>query len=128
MRRCHTCARSNPPFRAFSLPSQSREDPMKHETPFRRSRMTAALGLLAALLTVAPAAHASAVPQELTDAAAADPAATFDVIVDSSDATGTAAAATSDVLTAIPADGEGITRRFAVIDGVTAHLSGAQVL
>src|SRR4051794_9514342 len=101
---------------------------MRHETPFRRGRMTAALGLLAALLTVAPAAHAAAVPQDLTDAAAADPAATFDVIVDSSDASGTAAAATSDVLTAIPADGEGIARRFAVIDGVTAHLSGAQVL
>jgi serine protease AprX len=101
---------------------------MKHETPFRRSRMTAALGLLAALFTLAPAAHAAAVPQELTDAAAADPAASFDVLVDSSTVNGTANAATTAVLNAIPTPGESITRHFAVIDGVTAHLSGAQVL
>ena len=102
---------------------------MRHETPFRRSRMTAALGLLAALFTLAPAAaHAAAVPQELTDAATADPAATFDVVVDSSNNDGSANIATSAVLDAIPAANTSVTLQFDVIDGLTAHLSGAQIL
>jgi serine protease AprX len=90
--------------------------------------MTAALGLLAAMFTLAPAAHAAAVPQELTDAATADPAASFDVLVDSSNDNGSASTATSAVLATIPAAGTSITLEFDVIDGLTAHLSGAQIL
>src|SRR5215471_4263641 len=114
-------ARGQIPRRGHSASFPSRERTrMRHETPFRRSRMTAALGLLAALFTLAPAAHAAAVPQELADAATANPAASFDVIVDSSNSNGSAYAATNAVLAAIPTDGESVTRHFAVIDGVTA--------
>ncbi len=90
--------------------------------------MTAALGLLAALFTLAPVAHAAAVPQELTDAATADPAASFDVHRRQLERTGTAYRPRPPCSTSIPTAGESITRHFAVIDGVTAHLSGAQVL
>src|SRR4051812_38171070 len=93
------------------------------------TRLLAVLAVLAAALLGVPSALAdAAVPQSLLDAATADPLAGFDVIVDGAGPGASAFQSTSDVLAAIPVPDSSIGYRFHVINGVSAHLSGGQVL
>jgi subtilisin family serine protease len=72
----------------------------------------------------------SAVPQTLLDAASAQPNATFRVVVQGGRGTRSAAVgdAVSAVRAAVPANAGRLGRRFTAIDGVSATLTGRQIL
>ena len=70
------------------------------------------------------------VPQSLLDAAAAQPNATFRVVVQGGRGTRSAAVgdAVTAVKTAVPANAAKLRRKFSSIDGVAATLTGKQIL
>jgi len=83
----------------------------------------------AATTTVEAAASTGFVPQSLRDRAAANPEATFQVIVQSSDTrqTGQLQAAVERALKSRPGRAGGLKRKFDLIPNVTAEITGAQL-
>src|SRR5919204_4778886 len=104
--------------------------------PRRRSkhrwRRPAALVAALFLLVVVPAGaagHSALVPPGLAAAAKADPTRTFRVVVQGEGVrTPAVAAAVADAVATNPGKAQGLRRRFAVISGVSAELTGAQIL
>jgi serine protease AprX len=75
------------------------------------------------------AGHNALVPPGLAAAAKSDPTRTFRVIVQGDGVrTPAVAAAVEAALAADPVEGNGVGRRFAVISGVSAELTGAQIV
>ena len=98
---------------------------------------TIALTLMVPVLSAGTAAtiagvgnNSPVVPQSLLDAAAAQPAATFRVVVQGAQGTRSAAVgdAVTAVKTALPASATKLGRKFSAIDGVAATLTGRQIL
>ncbi len=83
----------------------------------------------AATTTVEAATSTGFVPQSLRDRAAANPEATFQVIVQSSEArkTGQLQAAVERALKSRPGRARGLKRKFDLIPNVTAEVTGAQL-
>src|SRR5438445_9950655 len=105
------------------------------ERPDRRRALGAivlgcALCLFAPLASSAKADDQAFVSQQLLQAATANPDAAFKVIVQGKDATGSAAVATAvlDEASADPGKAKGLGRKFASISGVSAELTGKQIL
>src|SRR5713226_4377609 len=105
------------------------------ERPDRRRALGAillgcALCLFAPLASSANPDDQAFVSQQLLQAATANPEAAFKVIVQGKGATGSAAVA-SDVsgeVSADPGKAKGVGRKFASISGVSAELTGKQIL
>ena len=101
-----------------------------------RCRTLCALLLVCAFCLSAPLAGADSgdyqafVPDALLQAATANPGAAFKVIVQGTESTGSAAVATNvrGESTADPGRAKGLGRRFASISGVSAELTGKQIL
>ncbi|MDX6410929.1 MAG: hypothetical protein QOE91_445, partial [Gaiellaceae bacterium] len=99
-------------------------------------RALSALTLMCAFCLAAPLAGADAgehqafIPDALLQAATADPGASFKVIVQGASATptNTVAADVRDERAADPGKAKGLGRKFASISGVSAELTGKQIL
>jgi serine protease AprX len=102
----------------------------------RRCRRATAFAVVAVLLAPLaaqagkPASPGAFVPGALLAAAGANPDASFNVIVEGTNATKTAAVAgtVADEVAATPGKAKGIGRRFAAVNGVSAELTGKQIL
>ena len=95
---------------------------------WRLTLLVCACAMLAPAGAGAGQKPAAFVPQSLLAAAAADPGATFRVIVQSAPRHGHAAEAVEATLADVPGNGSGLLRKFSAIDGVSADLTGKQLL
>src|SRR6266511_1001237 len=91
-----------------------------------------ALVAAASLLVAVPAGatvHTALVPPGLAAAAKADPSRTFHVIVQGQGVRSPeVAAAVADAIAGSPGEAKGVGRRFGIISGVSAELTGGQIL